>query len=444
MAEADLIRDLVFEINRVSAELKVSPATLSKAQFLKNCDKKFREWHLRKVGGFNGLVKIYFPQYDKDLKVIQLNKQRSAYVSKLEKTVGNMDAFHEKLTDELSKRVAEMHIEPKVLNEKETKEYIKSIAHPPSDLEDTATRSIVTLWSDQHFGTNVDGDELGGKNAFNWVIGARRLGMLCEQIATYKVERRSLHEELVILLMGDNIAGIIHGQEGPSIDLITSQVCGATGYYVQAINYLKNFFPKVRVVCQPGNHGRVMHKESKDRAMQQKYDSFENMIFHSLSLVFRSDPKVSVEASKSPSADVTVQGHRIFATHGDTVFDTGNVGKNVNLSSIENQIHKVNAEEINKGRKPFEMFCTGHVHHPVVTQVGPGIIVTINGCLVGTDAYAHSVGIHSSVPVQALWETTKKFVQGDVRQIYVNAADHNAKYEKIIKPYNYELTASKI
>jgi hypothetical protein len=87
------------------------------------------------------------------------------------------------------------------------------------------------------------------------------------------------------------------------------------------------------------------------------------------------------------------------------------------------------------------MFCTGHVHHPLFTHVGSGVKIVINGCLIGTDPYALSVGIQSSQPVQVLWETTRQYVQGDVRSIYVSDADDKAKYDKIIKPYRYELSA---
>ena len=65
----------------------------------------------------------------------------------------------------------------------------------------------------------------------------------------------------------------------------------------------------------------------------------------------------------------------------------------------------------------------------------------MNGCLIGTDPFAKSIGIHASLPVQVLWETTPTYVQGDSRSIYVSSADARKKYEKIIKPYNYELSA---
>lgn len=437
----DIVKDLVFEIQRISQKLDVKPQEITKAQFLKE-SKEFKEWDLRKVGGIGALVKTYFRQTDRDLRTIQANKRHISYVNKLERIVGDRESYHSTLIKNLSQVMGESDIDAKPLDAKTTKEYLKSLRLATKTPYDSERRSLCTVWSDQHFGTNVDKDEMAGLNEYNWKIGARRLGLLCEQIATYKIEKRHLHDELVIYMIGDNIAGVIHDQEGPGHDLMSYQLNGTFSYYVQAINYLKAFFPLIRVECQPGNHGRFMHKASKDRAMQNKFDSFENSIFYGLSMVFAKDSKVRVNVPKAPFLDVTVQGHRTFATHGDTVFETGNVGKSIHISKLEKQVNSINAEELKKGKKPYELFCTGHVHHPLFTHVGPGIKVIVNGCLIGTDPFAKSIGIHASLPVQVLWETTPQYVQGDSRSIYVNSADAQKKYEKIIKPYDYELAVN--
>lgn len=438
MNDSNLVRDLVYDINEYSNELGVPPTQLSKAKFLKKFGSKYSAYDLEKVGGFKSLVTTHFRDHDKDLKFIQFQKQQAQYISKLEKVVGNLDSFYDKLMRDVSKVMGTMVVNVKPLDKKLTQDYLNSLSEDDKSTNDR--RSIVTIWSDQHFGAYVDPQELGNKNEFNWTIGARRLGMLCEQVATYKAEKRKCHDELVILLIGDNIAGVIHAQEGLHVDLITHQICGTTSYYIQALEYLKNFFPKIRVICQPGNHGRVMHKASKDRALQQKYDSFENIIFYALSQKFAKDPKVSFEVTKAPFSDVTVQGHRIYATHGDTVFDTGNVGKTISTERLETQVNRINAEELKNRRKPFEMFCSGHVHHPLFTHTTSGAAIAINGCLIGLDSYGHGIGVQSSMPVQVMWETTKEFVQGDHRCIYLHKADKATRYETIIQPYNFELT----
>jgi len=435
MSDSKLVKDIVKEIERISKKLGVEPSQLSKSKFIELS--KISEWEMRKVGGYATLLSTYFPIQDKSLKDIQLGKQRKSYVSKLEKQFGTWEAFAEQLTESLVKRLETMRVEPVVLNEKATKDYIKSMAKP--DLHDTTSRSVVIALTDLHFGTNVDAAELGGKNEFNWNVGARRFGFIMEQLQTYKMELRHLHEEVVLLLGGDLIGGIIHNQEGPDYDLITFQVNGALSYFIQAFEHLKAFYPKVRVVCQPGNHGRMMHKQSKDRALSQKYDSYENIIFFALSKYFSKDPKVEIVVPKTPYAEVTVQGHRIYMTHGDGVFITGNPGKSINTDNIDKQVQRVNAEEHNHNRKPFEVFVFGHVHQAAHFQVSSGAHIIINGSMIGTDSFAQGVGITSNNPVQVMWEMNSKFAVGDSRWLFVSAGDKEKRYEQLIKPYNYEL-----
>lgn len=435
MPDSKLVKDIVKQIEKISEKLGVEPHLLPKAKFLELSG--LTPWQLQKVGGYQTLVNAYFPPADKSLKDIQISKNRKSYIAKLEKQYGTWDAFAEQLTDSLVDKLDAMKVEPVVLNEKATKDYLKSIAKPT--LHDTNPRSVVVALTDLHFGTNVDNAELGGKNEFNWQIGARRFGFIMEQLQTYKMELRHLHSEIVLLLGGDLIGGVIHNQEGPDYDVITHQVNGALSYFIQAFNHLKAFYPKVRVVCQPGNHGRMMHKASKDRAMSQKYDSYENMIFYSLARRFENDPKVEIVVPKTPYADVIVQGHRLFMSHGDTVFNTGNPGKSINTESIDKQVLRTNADELKNSRKPFEVFVFGHVHQAAHFQVSSGAHIIINGSMIGTDSFAQAVGIMTNNPVQVMWEMNQKFAVGDSRWLFVSAADKEARYEKIIKPYNYEL-----
>jgi predicted phosphodiesterase len=434
MSDSKLVKDIVKEIERISDKLGLEPYKLGKAQFKELS--KISEWDLRKVGGFSTVLNTYFP-FEKQLKDIELNKQRKLYLSKLEKKYGSWEMFSEQLTESLVKTLSKVKVEPKILDEKTTKEYIKGVA--TKELHDATPRSICVALTDVHFGTHVDKEELGGKNEFNWEIAARRFGFIIDQIATYKMEQRSLHQEVVFLLGGDLIGGIIHNQEGPDYDLITHQVNGALSYFIQGFEYIKDLFPKIRIVCVPGNHGRFQHKADKGRALSQKYDSFENIIFYSLSRYFSKDSKIEVVVPKSPYAEIRVQKHRVYLTHSDGVFITGNPGKSINTERIEVQAHRVNEEERIHHRKPFSLFIFGHVHQPCHFQTNSGIQIIINGSMIGTDSYAQGVGIMSNNPVQVMWETNSKFVVGDSRWLFVSEADKEKKYERIIRPFNYEL-----
>lgn len=433
-----VVKDIVFEITRIAKEKAVRPAALEKAVFLAETT-KFTEWDLRKVGGYSAIINAYFMQ-DNDVKSIQEHKNHVTYVKGLERQVGNIAAFRDKILRDVANLASATHTYIKVLDPKETRNYLKDLHKDPVK-GGGDRRSVVTIWSDHHFGTYINKEEVGGKNEFNWEIGARRLGMLCEETATFKIEKRQLHDELVILKIGDNIGGVTHNPEGRNYDLMIHQVCGAIKYYIQALTWLSNFYPKIRVFCQPGNHGRMMHKVDKGRQFAQKYDSFENIIFFGLSIAFKNNPRVQIEISRAPFCDINIQGHRIYATHGDTVFTTGEVSKNISMGRLETKINAINTVEEKIGKRPYELFCTGHVHHPVITQTGTGIGVIVNGCLIGADTFSTGIGIAGSNPSQTIWESTRGHVVGDVRLNQLSIADNQDRFMKIIDPYRLEITA---
>jgi hypothetical protein len=150
MSEEILIRDLFYDINEVTQELGIHPSELKQAIFLKKYP-KYSSYDLKKLGGFKSFINAHFKQTDKDLKVIQQQKQHNQYVNKLETVVGNLEAFEEKLIQDISKRVAQIKVEPLCLSSKETKTYLQSITTGTNNLGEKEPRSVVTIWSDHHF-----------------------------------------------------------------------------------------------------------------------------------------------------------------------------------------------------------------------------------------------------------------------------------------------------
>jgi uncharacterized protein YcfJ len=396
-----------------------------------------KAWETRKKNNVTELLND--KGFMETLKTVQSMRLHKNYVKGLERYVGSTESYKEKLYLDIASKISGIRADNIILNAHATKEYLTGRANKEQASE--ARRSVCTLWSDHHFGTNVNSTEMSGTNEYNWTVAARRLGMVCEETATYKESRRKYHDELVIFLIGDLIGGVIHNQEGNNYDLMINQIIGATQYYIQAIKYLKvrGLYPKIRVYCQPGNHGRVQHKADRGRAMVQKYDSLENIIFYNLALAFKDDKQVEINVPKAPFCDVDVQGHRVFATHGDTVFLTGNVGNTINTRAIEQKVSHINAAERDRGNKPYALFLAGHVHHAAVLTTSTGVKIVINSCLIGNEPYGLSLGFHSTVPSQHLFETTSKYVFGDNRFLEVRTADNNKDFEDIIRPYNGDI-----
>jgi len=435
MADSKLVKDIVKEIERISKNTGKSPSLITKSEFM--ATGKFTEWQLRKLGGLKGIIDSRFPLEDKDLKEIERGKEEKSYISKLEKKYGKLDLFQEQLTESLRKELEKLQIKPVVLNSKQTQKHLLNLY---GDLgKHSLPRSVVAIASDLHFGAIID-EELGGRNVFNWEIAARRWAMFLQQIASYKIEARGSHEELHFLLLGDLIQGLIHDSDSKKCDLLSKQQAGLTKYLIEGIEYLQPFFTKITVSCTAGNHDRSVGKISKDRAMIERDDSYVHPIFYFLATYFKKSSNVTINVPKTAYIDLTIQGKRLWANHGDTLVHLPNPSKNLSTAKLEMQINKINASEQEKGKAPYDIFCFGHIHQPahLLTTVGTNII--INGCLVGLDQFAFSMGCaFTSVPTQTIFEVTKDYGPGDIRLVYVENADKKSEFKDIIRPYSYEL-----
>lgn len=438
MADSKLVKEVILEVRRISEKLDLKhPSLLTKSQF--SNESKFSEWDLRKVGGLQGVLKSYFPFSPKDLKEIERLKEEKSYISELESRYGKLELFQERLTESLKKELKNLKVTPVKLNKKQTEEHLLSLY---GDLgKHSLPRSVVAIASDLHFGSIVD-EELGGRNQFNWTIGARRWGMFIQQIASYKIEAREQHEELHILLLGDLIQGLIHDSDSKKCDPLGKQQSGLTKYLIEGIEYLQPFFKdkKIIVSCIAGNHDREVSRLSKDRAMIDRDNSYVHPIFYFLAMHFNNKSNVTINVPKTPYVDLEIQGHRLWGNHGDTLIHLPNPSKNLSTAKLEMQINKLNSSEEKRGKKPYDIFCFGHIHQPahLLTTVGTNII--INGCLVGLDQFAFNQGCaFTSVPTQTIFEVTKEYGPGDIRLVYVENADNKQSYEEIISPYNYEL-----
>ncbi len=405
----------------VANEVGCEPHEISKADYFASESKNaMTDWELRKFGGFKAAMKLFFPP-PKHIIIDSASKIVRNYKNKLEAHYGR-DIF---LKDEFM-------VVLKEVMEKNPVKFHKPVKPLKKTANKKLERSLVVHFSDTHFGCNVDRDEMDNVNEYNWTIAARRTALLMDQVVTYKPQYRA-QTELVMLINGDIIAGVIHDQEW-AVDLLTKQFAGAISIFGQAISYAAQHFKKVRVVCTPGNHGRAMHKSSRDRATVHKWDSYENMIYIALREIMKKYSNVEFTIPEAPYAIVDIQSHKFLVTHGDTVVNVGNPGKNLNMKSINEQINKVNSQLI-KGDDKFAALVVGHVHVPTVQETESGTMLLINGTMSGTDPFAQSIGIFSKNATQTLFEVVEGHAVGDMRLIRLRDADDKKAYDMIIEPF---------
>jgi hypothetical protein len=289
-------------------------------------------------------------------------------------------------------------------------------------------RALNLILSDLHFHALLDDTE--GPHNYGPIEEARRLAKIVLETAEYKVQYRK-ETELNLSIIGDIIQGQLHDpRDGAPLAM---QVAAAAHLLVQAIAFLASQFPKVKVRCATGNHGRNPGRH-KDRAVLQKHDSIETMLYVALKHGVAHIKNVTVDIPKTPYLTYKVFDKRIFGTHGDTVLNPGNPGQAIKVNALEQQINRINASL--PDAEEYSVFFCGHVHVGSLVHLPNGSTLITNGCLIPSDAFAVSIGLFEVTCGQTLFESVKGYAAGDYRFIYVDkATDKDASLDKIIAPY---------
>lgn len=285
------------------------------------------------------------------------------------------------------------------------------------------------MLSDLHIGSDIKADETGTED-FGTVEEARRIAAVIKQASEFKVQYRK-ETELVIALLGDIIDNLMHDARSGAV--ISEQVCRAIHILSQAIAYLAEYYPKVTVVCATGNHGRNTARHHS-RAVHQKFDSYETMIYYALKASLKQFKNVTFHIPKIPMASYQVHGMKIGYTHADTVLNPGNPHTSVNVKVLENQVNKLNAALNDK--EEYKAIIYGHTHLGHLIHLPNGTTLVGNGGLPPADSFSVSIGSLESNPGQWIFESVPNHVVGDSRYIKVGANyDKDESLDRIIKPW---------
>jgi hypothetical protein len=422
-----MIADVAKDIKRVAESIGIEPGELDLARYGRNGG-LFDGRALRRFGGFAAIARDAFAKHGDTVAARALSRRNGTARREANAATDALVTEHQIL--EAFRKM--WTVRSAVIPSKVSKPNLR----PPKVVR---ARANGVLISDTHLGLKIAPDEVMF-NGYDWSIGARRLGKLAEQVATYKMGHRNECDELHVCLGGDLGQGIIHMSDN-NTDLITYQVNGISQYMVQMIDYWRHYYKVIHVHCTPDNHLRLTHK-GPDRAMAQKFDSFSSFIHLAIQMAFRDCEDVLFTVPKTAITTFDVLGHKFGMTHGDTHINSGNVGHNVNVKSIANQLLRLNGAQ-SDGR-PFDAFLMGHVHVPLYMHLNEtNTRLIVNGTASGTDPYAETVGFFRTRPSQVIWESTADYAVGDFRIVDLGDADDNADFEEIIEPYDYKMKLMK-
>lgn len=300
----------------------------------------------------------------------------------------------------------------------------------PGKVKGKPKRILNVIFSDTHYGSDLDPREL--RHKYGPIEEARRTAYICKEVAEYKTQYRK-DTELYVHVLGDIIQGQLHD---PRDGLpLAAQASAAIRILTDAISYLAQAFPRgVTVFCTPGNHGRNSARH-KDRAVNQKWDSIETIIYAGVQAAVRNLGNVKVLVDYPAYYEFGAFDKVGYATHGDTHFNPGYPGKSVDVAGLKRQMNEKNNARVMAGKQPYNLFIVGHVHVGTMIHVPGGAIAITNGCLLPTDAFAQSIGIDATACGQWLWESVAGHIVGDSRYITVDeTVDQDASLDKIVKP----------
>jgi hypothetical protein len=270
-------------------------------------------------------------------------------------------------------------------------------------------RAVNVLLSDLHYGADLVPEE--HPLLYGVREERRRTSAVVKEVLEYKEQYRK-DTELVVHLAGDIIQGRLHDlRDGAPMG---EQFARALWVLSGAVARFSEGYGKVTVYCTPGNHGRIKDRHHS-RAVDQKWDSFEYMIFMALKFRFANLSNVKFVIPRTPYYIYDLFNLKGFITHGDTVLNPGYPGKAINVGRVETQVLKLIS-----AFGHFDLVGTGHVHVASATQLPNGTHLVTNGCLIPPDSYAGSIGIHTTACGQQMWETVPGYMFGDHRVININ------------------------
>lgn len=274
-------------------------------------------------------------------------------------------------------------------------------AKAPKVLRENETRSRETallLLTDHHIGARFTLEEMGGLNAYDIEEYSRRLKYVVRKTIRLTRGRPDLVvPEIVVFLGGDMIDGLIHDSIERNADAAPAdQVVIGSWLLAQAIGELAANFERVRVVCAPGNHGRIR----KPHEMEAVTQNFDTLLYVLCRQHLRRQQNVSWQIPREWWAYAELEGHGVLCLHGHV--GVKGVSGNATFPGYGLRRAADNLQHIQRRlNQPARYIVMGHFHSYFCTSHEEGLLV-INGSIMGSNPYALAGGFPYRPAVQVL------------------------------------------
>lgn len=264
--------------------------------------------------------------------------------------------------------------------------------------EHRSREAALLLLTDHHIGAKFTREEMGGLNAYDIEEYSRRLRYVVLKTIRLTQGRADLVvPEIVVFLGGDMIDGLIHDSLERNADAAPAdQVVIGAWLIAQALQELAANFEQVRVVCAPGNHGRLR----KPHEMENVTQNFDTLLYLLARQHCTRQRNISWTIPREWWVHVDLEGHGVLCLHGHV--GVKGVSGNATFPGYGLRRAADNLQHIQRRlNQPARYIVMGHYHSFFCTSHEEGLLV-INGSIMGSNPYALAGGFPYRPAVQVL------------------------------------------
>jgi len=285
------------------------------------------------------------------------------------------------------KSTRDTYLEDKLLDVfEESIKKVKPSIHSPETYKDVQSEwgNILGI-SDWHIGELVNSEQTEGIGEFNYEVADKRIKKYIKKVKSSNVPKS---KNLIIVDLGDNIRGIIHGGIQDTEESLMVSLVKCFDMTASFIKSLLQLYDKIDYNFVVGNHSRL----EEQIKVKDKYQDYSWLVIQMITRMFENEPRIKFNISKSGHCFFKVNRVGVMAFHGDTFR---------NYSPISGQSRAVLQDHCNHMFKDSaKFFISGHTHNPVTVANQYGGFNIVSGCLVGSNEYGVQNGMLPIFPYQ--------------------------------------------
>ena len=264
------------------------------------------------------------------------------------------------------------------------------------------TTGVPTLFlSDIHYDEVVLANQINHVNAYNRTIANARLKRLFHKTVDLLIHHmaRPNYDYFVLNLGGDTLSGLIHEELRETNEAPVSQsLLALMDQLVAGIDLLLAHFPRMKINCVVGNHGRW---DKKPRIKNHVYENYEWILYQFLAKYYKDNHDVVFDIADGSDLPYSIYTTRFLLTHGNQFKGGSGIAGALSPLMLGDARKRKRAIAINQ---PFDFLLMGHWH---TLWMAKGIIV--NGSVKGADEFSFEQNFDFELPQQWMFITHEKF-----------------------------------